>query len=369
MDIQENKLYKYNILISELKKKIFAGEFNPAGKLPTERQLAETFGYSRITIRSAMQQLKEEGIVEQTRRRGTFVSNKPYIPASKPVIKKLKIGCVCVQTDYPLEIDPYYSQIFLGFYKAQIRFPAFKHEIIPVKPSEKILDCLAERNHDLSTYDGYIFINYQPSDKEIMLMQNKGIKFVVMGEMKGMRRVPMVDMDNFEGTYMAARHLVDIGRKRPLLMYFNHEPWTERRLSGFRSALADSGILPEQAVAQAIKPKDSKGTIAALNGILRKGPPIDSIIVCEDWAALWAVDAIKKRKLRIPEDIAVIVYDTFPWILAGIKPKLTSITQSFARMAEVSAEMIVNLCSSPDSDVPIIIIKPELKIRESTLIK
>ncbi len=369
MDIQENKLYKYNILISELKKKIFAGEFNPEGKLPTERQLAETFGYSRITIRSAMQQLKEEGIIEQTRRRGTFVCDKPHIPAPKPVIKKLNIGCVCVQTDYQLEIDPYYSQIFLGFYKAQIRLPVFKHEIIRVNPSETMLDSLAGNSHALNKYDGYIFINYQPSDKEIMLMQNKEIKFVVMGEMKGMRRVPMVDMDNFEGTYMAVRHLIDIGRKRPLLMYFNNEPWTERRLSGFRSALADGGIAPQHAVEQAIKPKDSKGTLAALNGILRKSPAIDSIIVCEDWAALWSVDAIKKRKLRIPEDIAVIVYDTFPWILAGIKPKLTSITQSFARMAEVSADMIVNLCSCPGSDVPIIILKPELKVRESTLIK
>jgi DNA-binding GntR family transcriptional regulator len=48
------------------------GEF-PLGSRLVERDLAERLGVSRIPVREAIQQLVEEGLVEKTPHRGTFV--------------------------------------------------------------------------------------------------------------------------------------------------------------------------------------------------------------------------------------------------------------------------------------------------------
>lgn len=46
----------------------------PDDVLPQERDLAETFGVSRTTVRQALQSLNEEGLIYSVRGRGTFVS-------------------------------------------------------------------------------------------------------------------------------------------------------------------------------------------------------------------------------------------------------------------------------------------------------
>ncbi|WAJ26295.1 GntR family transcriptional regulator [Antarcticirhabdus aurantiaca] len=51
-----------------------AGELKPADALPSERDLAEGMGISRVTVRKALTGLVEEGVVEQRQGSGTFVS-------------------------------------------------------------------------------------------------------------------------------------------------------------------------------------------------------------------------------------------------------------------------------------------------------
>jgi DNA-binding FadR family transcriptional regulator len=52
---------------------IEAGDFNPGARLPTEQQLAETFGVSRNVVREAVAQLRADGMVEARQGLGAFV--------------------------------------------------------------------------------------------------------------------------------------------------------------------------------------------------------------------------------------------------------------------------------------------------------
>jgi GntR family transcriptional regulator, transcriptional repressor for pyruvate dehydrogenase complex len=57
----------------QLRDLIFRGEFPPGKKLPPERELAEAFGISRPSIKTAINRLVNQGLVTQKQGRGTFV--------------------------------------------------------------------------------------------------------------------------------------------------------------------------------------------------------------------------------------------------------------------------------------------------------
>jgi GntR family transcriptional regulator len=60
-------------VFSDLKAALDAQEWAPGERMPTERELAERYGCSLITIRRALGELVREGRIERTRGRGTYV--------------------------------------------------------------------------------------------------------------------------------------------------------------------------------------------------------------------------------------------------------------------------------------------------------
>ena len=59
-----NKSRLFIEVSSQLRQSIFKGEYKPGERLPSERELADVFGVSRIIIREAVWDLKKSGLVE-----------------------------------------------------------------------------------------------------------------------------------------------------------------------------------------------------------------------------------------------------------------------------------------------------------------
>lgn len=72
----QNMIPMYKQIINILNEKIEKGELKPGDKLPSEAELMEQFQVSRITIRSAMSELEESGLVIRSRGKGTFIASK-----------------------------------------------------------------------------------------------------------------------------------------------------------------------------------------------------------------------------------------------------------------------------------------------------
>lgn len=69
----------YTQVENSLRQKIISGELEVGARLPTEQELCEQFGVSRITVRRAVQNLVDEGLIYRLRGRGTFVSAPKHI--------------------------------------------------------------------------------------------------------------------------------------------------------------------------------------------------------------------------------------------------------------------------------------------------
>lgn len=66
---------RYEQLYRHLAAAISTGDLQPETQLPPERELAEIAEVSRVTVRKAVSQLVEDGVLEQRRGAGTFVRN------------------------------------------------------------------------------------------------------------------------------------------------------------------------------------------------------------------------------------------------------------------------------------------------------
>lgn len=66
----------YVQLKEKIEQKISDGEYKPGEKLQTEGEMAKSFGVSIITVRKAVSELVEKGLVEKKQGKGTFVCQR-----------------------------------------------------------------------------------------------------------------------------------------------------------------------------------------------------------------------------------------------------------------------------------------------------
>lgn len=64
----------YKAVSAEIERIIVSGELEPGAALPTEQELAQQFGVNRSTLREAIRQVEQEGLVERREGRRLFVA-------------------------------------------------------------------------------------------------------------------------------------------------------------------------------------------------------------------------------------------------------------------------------------------------------
>jgi len=78
MIVRNHPLPLYYQLMQELRRRIEEGTWKPGDLIPSERELSETYRISRMTVRQALAELVNDGLLRRDQGRGTFVA-KPKI--------------------------------------------------------------------------------------------------------------------------------------------------------------------------------------------------------------------------------------------------------------------------------------------------
>lgn len=73
---------RYRLIADDLESKIDSGELPPASQIPTEEELAAEYVVARSTVRRALRELRQRGLVWVDHPKGTFVvDRKPTVSA------------------------------------------------------------------------------------------------------------------------------------------------------------------------------------------------------------------------------------------------------------------------------------------------
>jgi GntR family transcriptional regulator len=68
---------RYRTIADEMRQRIEAGEYGAGGLLPSEAELSAQHGVSRVTVRKALELLREEGLIDARQGFGWFVATDP----------------------------------------------------------------------------------------------------------------------------------------------------------------------------------------------------------------------------------------------------------------------------------------------------
>jgi len=85
----------YHQLLELFQQFIESGVWSPGARIPTERELSEKYGVSKITVRQALAILVKEGRIERQIGRGTFVTERGFdhsLPTSSSISEYLPMG-------------------------------------------------------------------------------------------------------------------------------------------------------------------------------------------------------------------------------------------------------------------------------------
>ncbi|MFD0823984.1 GntR family transcriptional regulator, partial [Micromonospora zhanjiangensis] len=68
---------RYRAIAEDLAAKIHAGAYAPGDPLPPQRDLSAAYGVTLMTLRQALRELSDQGLIVQQHGRGTFVTPAP----------------------------------------------------------------------------------------------------------------------------------------------------------------------------------------------------------------------------------------------------------------------------------------------------
>jgi LacI family transcriptional regulator len=155
---------------------------------------------------------------------------------------------------------------------------------------------------------------------------------------------PAVLVDNIGGATLAVQHLADIGHRRIGFIGGPEASTTGAdRLRGYQSALAQNGY-PLEAQWIRLGNLTPRSGYEAAKKLLGERERPTALFAANDLMAFGAVYAARERKLRIPQEIAVIGFDNIP-LSSYLVPSLTTVEIPMHSLGLAAMETLIDLIS------------------------
>ncbi|WP_327351597.1 LacI family DNA-binding transcriptional regulator [Streptomyces sp. NBC_01304] len=177
--------------------------------------------------------------------------------------------------------------------------------------------------------------------------------------------VPTVGATNWAGGMAATEHLLALGHRR--IGFIEGPPrllCSRARLDGYRAALDVAGVPVDDSL---IVPGDfyHESGFTGCNRLLDLAEPPTAVFAASDQMALGAIEALRRRGLRVPEDMSVVGFDDLPEVRWSAPP-LTTVRQPLSDMGKLAARAALDLARSVAPASPRIDLATELVVRAST---
>lgn len=212
--------------------------------------------------------------------------------------------------------------------------------------------------------DGLIFATVGANTKHLRMLRRERVPAVLVARAPEGVKMDAVLVDNRRGEREATEHLLRLGHRRVAFIGGPAAlPVAGERLAGYRDALAAAGIGADPALV-ADGAFRAEGGAAAVGTLLRRRAAFTAIVASNDLMAIGAMEELRRRGRRLPDDVAVVGFDDITFA-SLVEPPLTTVAQPKYRMGTLAMERLLELLNSGDRRPRRLVLEPQLVVRRS----
>lgn len=174
-----------------------------------------------------------------------------------------------------------------------------------------------------------------------------------------------IDNNNTLSGQVAAKHLLAIGKEKIAYISGSKDDHiSELRLKGVYKELRDNLIDLDEDLIIRTNSTHHEGYDATIK-LLQLNKKIDAIVCANNMIDLGCINALKDQNIKIPEEIAVITFDDYPYAIIT-NPPTTAINIDVYDLGQQAARLLVEKIKKPTYQFQNYMTVPLLVTRAST---
>ncbi len=194
--------------------------------------------------------------------------------------------------------------------------------------------------------DGVLYMSSSLENDILDLINELDVKTVLVETDDKNANLPSVTIDNIKATYETTKYLIDKGMKDIAFIGVSRDDnnaW-RKRYTGYKNALEENGINIKEGLTYFNNLKVETGYNGVME-IMNKGVKPEAIVCASDEIAMGAINALRDKGLKVPEDVSVIGFNDID-LARAFYPKLTTVHQPMYDMGSVAMRMLIKLINN-----------------------
>ena len=353
MPLVENshRVSGYREVAETLQEKIRAGSIVLGSLLPTERELVDSFGVSRTTVRRALQQLVSSGWAESIPNRGVSARMGQSTGTRQVVGFVDDAGTVVPDLFFALNA------------RLQSHGLVLTHVDSRVMKTEGALEYC--KSHRLAA--AVVWSKTINPDSERINSVLRAMPVVAVDH--GLRGIEtdVVACDVFKGAKAAVKHLASQGRRRiGIVGMLDSLDTTQERFGGYLEGMFEAGLQPEPRDFLFTRTSGSViGDPSALERRLAEPDAPDAVFVMQDHIMEDLLQAASRVGVSIPDSLAVVTMGSDDPFSGRVQVGATTVAFDWAQMADILFDRVCCRLSEPSARAVRVVVPAQLVVRGS----
>lgn len=316
-----------------------------------ENVLIDRLGMSQNTVRRALGDLAQEGILERRVAKGSFV-RKIVDPTTTAV------GVLVAQHNSET------LSACIEELSGVCRGLGYWFQVYPTHRGENVQEVLRHLEAGPMLKRFVLLGNPAPATCELWdALTSRGCRVVCINTPAEGKPANYVGMNDEHSTRMAIEFLQGLGHQR--IIYVSNEPSNHpcviAREQSFQKYATDLNVPEATVISCHTRPWEDSGKaiLRVMPQVMEKNPT--ALITASDVGAWAAMSWMSSHDIRIPQDISVLSFDN-SYTSQFTAPPLTTMTQAHPAIARWAVELLDATLDLPQQ----ILLEPELVQRRST---
>jgi DNA-binding LacI/PurR family transcriptional regulator len=334
----------------------------------TQGDLVQEFSVSSITVRRALHDLEQEGLIYQINGRGVFVAEGGHALSGSVARKRTWVVSLLLRDRLPdLLRSRFYAPVVDAF-EARARQGGLR-VISESVAGQAVGDLSLPASVEGLQVDGVALLRSQRNDFLLRLMERR-VPAVLIDFASDELNLDAVVIDNRGGARAAVEHLIGLGHRRIAhLAGFYETPELQSRsvtdrLGGYRETLAAHGLpCSEELIVSARTPEERA---RALKTMLSRPNRPTALFCFSDWWVPQAVTMACELGLCVPQDLSIVGFGGTPE-LAGMQGlALTTLEVDLARIGSEAARMLIERINGLSTPARRVVVSATLAVGNTT---